>query len=638
MNLLSRLALCLVLLIFCRSIACCQLTPVAPYVDPSQLSRMPMPKHSFYLQPWRATFDTKASFDFLQGLGVNYNRTVPATHDELAIRTLAACGVHTARYEVAWNLMAWDASGLKPAEETLLRKRLGLFALYGIRPTLLLNMNQGGPCPSIDKWNSFTVATNVGDRTCTLKDVAYITPGYTGLNIDRMAGVLILSFDPTTHVCQLSKPLPKAFAANSQILTSTLRYLPVWPTGTPQWKETSDGFTAYAMAVCKVAKECVPYWDLEIYNELSSGGYYIKANIYYDPVPFTDEVLPQGDFLWPGGRCWELSNQAIQAVRSAYPQCRIVWGWSNTTFGHTPIEKLPAGTAAQSYHPYGVGTKNYPAQEDRPADNLEGYHPTMTWRQAEGWALGGVKTETIMRFLDQVGRKRHPPEVTTFRHYMTEHGVFPPDCQVTDVPGSWALKTRSLLRSFPEWLGKGITVVDWFCALDRSDSGDRSMGLLPSNLSTYPTDGSVAVSSQPLDAMRRMASLFADSVPIVTPTTLTPTVYCIGTGRVDFKGDATHPDAMMRDRFWLQPFQSTSKKFVIGFCEMTADILSAPYDQSYQVTLDGLPGLVYQASIYDPLTDISVPYPIQATPGSPPVKTFSLAATNTPRFLVIDLR
>src|SRR5258708_5497854 len=56
----------------CRADTAVKEYPVDPYVDPTQLN-LPWGAIDFYKQPWRAYMQTKSGYDFLQGIGINYN-------------------------------------------------------------------------------------------------------------------------------------------------------------------------------------------------------------------------------------------------------------------------------------------------------------------------------------------------------------------------------------------------------------------------------------------------------------------------------------------------------------------------------------------------------------------------------------
>ncbi len=119
-----------------------QKSAVQPYTDPGQLD-VPWPKHSHYKQPWRGFLETRSGYDFLHGIGVNYN--IPG-NDELAVRLLAEAGFKTFRIEIGFGSVRWDQTGL--SNEDRMQRLLRLCKQYEIRPTFLLNAHQGVPCPT----------------------------------------------------------------------------------------------------------------------------------------------------------------------------------------------------------------------------------------------------------------------------------------------------------------------------------------------------------------------------------------------------------------------------------------------------------------------------------------------------------
>ncbi|MCX7643479.1 MAG: hypothetical protein N2116_06700, partial [Armatimonadetes bacterium] len=102
----------LVMLLVLADLAFAQDFPVRPYLDPTQLD-VPWPKHSHLKLPWRAYLETRSGYEFLRGVGVNYN--VPDRH-ELAIRLLSEAGFKTFRIEIGWSNVNWDETGLRDEE------------------------------------------------------------------------------------------------------------------------------------------------------------------------------------------------------------------------------------------------------------------------------------------------------------------------------------------------------------------------------------------------------------------------------------------------------------------------------------------------------------------------------------------
>ncbi|MGC8843810.1 MAG: hypothetical protein ACP5QS_07705, partial [bacterium] len=318
-------------------IAFCKGKDTSPYIDPSQLD-VPWPKHSFYKIPWRAYLETKSGYDFLNGIGINYN--VP-DNDALAIRLLAEAGFKTFRIEIGWSSVSWDERGFNNEER--LRKILSFCKEYNIRPTILLNAHHGVPCPVKFFTTKLTSDAPKGSRIVRLKDIDNIVPGRSGLSnlTDYWAAeAIITDVDKSTGECHLSKPLPKDLKKGEDVLIATLKYLPLHPVGTPEFEETTQGWVKYALLVCDLLNDVgIKSFDIEIWNELTFGSNFLERGInnYYDPP----KVQFKTDFLHPGGHAWELARRTIEAIKGKYPQIRCIWGFSNTTFFHTPIEDLP---------------------------------------------------------------------------------------------------------------------------------------------------------------------------------------------------------------------------------------------------------------------------------------------------------
>jgi hypothetical protein len=578
--------------------------PVRPYVDPSQLD-VPWPKHSHLKLPWRAYLETRSGYEFLQGIGINYN--VPERH-ELAVRLLAEAGFKTFRIEIGWSNVNWDETRLDNEEQ--LREILILCKRYGVRPTILLNAHHGVPCPHRFFERRLVADASKGDRAIRLDDVSEIVPRYSGLcNLtDYWAcEAFIVEVDRQTGECKLSKPLPKDLKAGEKVLLATLKYLPAYPIGTPEFEAMAKGWLRYTQLVLDLLKSAgFSEFDLEIWNELSFGSAFMGTygiNHYYDP-PI---VQFKTDFLHPGGHAWEIARRTIDLVKSQFPNARCIWGFSNTTFFHTPIEQLPPFTDGQSYHPYGTGTRKLPEHEQAPNEPwrcLEGEIPRVEIRMPEGYAHTFIQTESLMRLLNPGSRlKRKPAGVERFYHYMTEHGVVPPECGIKDDQGSWLLKAKTVLRSFCLWLNKGIDVIHYFCAY-----GERAtdMGLLPTNLKDLPEDAKFdQVATLPMKALRNLIRTFSDSKPLKQIRQLGVDVVAIGKQTPIYT--VAGKTLWHRDLFAFLPFQCHERKFIIAVYTMTYDVTSSFSEERYRLTITGLGGIPEQVRLYDPLTDESVP-------------------------------
>jgi hypothetical protein len=628
---MKRLILALAAAVSVSVAGAAEKSPGEPYVDPGQLD-VPWPKHSDYKQPWRGFLETKSGYDFLHGIGINYQ--VPG-NDELAVRLLAEAGFKTFRIEIGFGSVRWDRAGLN--NEDRMRRLLRLCKQYTIRPTFLLNAHQGAPCPVQFFKKRLVEDASRGSRTIKLADTRGLVIGRSGVNglTDYWAAeALITALDAKTGQCELSKPLPKDLKAGDLPL-ATLAYLPLYPVGTKEFDETASGWVDYAMMVCQLAHRAgIDEFDVEIWNELTFGTRFLDINNYYDPQ---SPKAPRGPHaLHEGGRCWELARRTIEAVQRQYPKARCIWGFSNTTFFDCPIAKLPPGTAGQSYHPYGTGTRSLPRQEyqkDHPELNLEGFTPTIDIRMPEGWAHTFLQTESLMRHLNpDARRKQHPPGVERFYHYITEHGVAPAECGIHDADQAWNLKTLCLTRSLCLWLNKGVDAMHYFTAYDAKPLG---MGLLPVDLPKLaPQSKFDQVATPPLRVLRNLTGALADSVPLEKLRPLSVDVSPLGEQKMVFAGDARHPPLWHRDVVAVLPFQIRPDKFALVVYVMTYDATRPLGVEEYRLAIRGLSDAKTTATLYDPQEETTRSLPVAALEAGPQEMVVPL--TDHPRLLILQ--
>jgi hypothetical protein len=581
-----------------------QEVPVRPYVDPGQLD-VPWPKHSHYKQPWRGFLETRSGYDFLAGIGVNYH--VPG-NDALAVRLLTESGFRAFRIEIGFGSVRPDEQGL--TNEDRMRNLLRLCKQYDVRPTLLLNAHQGVPCPLRFFTKQLTADAPKGSRAVVLADTEDLVVGRSGINGLTgywAAEALITEIDHETGRCRLSKPLPKDLKAG-ELSMATLAYLPLHPVGTEEFDETAAGWVRYALMVCRLASDAgIDRFDVELWNELTFGTRFLDVNNYYDRD--APKVPPGPDFLNRGGTCWELARRTVEAVKPRHPNARCIWGFSNTTFFHCAIRNLPPGMDGQSYHPYGTGTRRLPDQEyhkDRPELNLEGFTPTIDVRMPEGWAHTFIQTESLMRHLNPHARLQTRPEgVDRFYHYITEHGIVPAECGVTDEAGGWRLKSLCASRSFCLWLNKGIDVMHYFVAHSKDPMG---MGLLPVDLPRLAQDTAFdEVATPPMKVLRNLTTAFAGSVPLDKPRQLSVEVTALGGQEKVFEGDGAHRPLWHRDVLAVLPFQIKPGQFVIAVYVMTYDATQPIAEERYRLVIKGVSGRQGHLALYDPHEDRRIP-------------------------------
>lgn len=608
------------------------LAAAAPYVDPGQLE-CPWPKHSFYKQPWRGFLEVRSGADFLRGIGINYHSR---GNDEVALRLLAETGVRAYRYEIGWGSVAWNEAKLSGQEKHL--KVLQLMKQHGARPTLLLNAHHGAPCPMQSFNRTLAAPAAKGARSIRLKDVREIVAGRSGINPPKnywAAEVMITAVDASTGECQLSKPLTWELSVDQPVRVTTLKYAPLYPVGTAEFEATAAGWVKYALMLCDLAHAAGhEEFDIEIWNELSFGSNFVNIDNYYEKgkPPYAGK---RADLLNRGGSSWELARRTIEAVKAKYPRVRCIWGWSNTTFYHCAVEKLPPGTDGQSYHPYGTGVIAMPkaeAHQDHPEFNMEGYTPTLDIRMSEGWAHTFMKTEGIMRLLNPADRQKQPAGTERFYHYMTEHGVAPAECGARSEEEAWRVKAWCALRSYCLWLNKGVDVLHYFQAAD----GPGGMGILPLEVVKLP--GEVKwedVATPPMRAIRGMRECFAGAEPVAETERVKLDVDFEAVGKVGmiFEGDGKHPGLSHKDVLAVLPFQTGKRKMVIAVYVMTYDVMKPMPEESYRLTLKGLGGAVKAASLSDPLTGKKED--VKTAGGADGVK-MEIKVADTPRFLSLE--
>lgn len=591
-----------------------------PYADPSHLD-VPWPKHSHRKQPWRGFLETRSAHDFLQGIGINYN--VPG-NDETLVRLLAEAGFRAFRREIGWGSVQWDETGLQSEDRH--RRFFALCKERGIRLTMLLNAHQGVPCPVRFFKRRLAEDAPKGARSVKFADTRDFVPGRTGISglTDYWAAEALLTrVDESTGECALSKPLPKDLKKDTEVPLATLKYLPLHPVGTKEFDETAEGWVRYARLIARLLRESgIEDFDLEIWNELTFGTRFLNANNYHDPKPL---AYPK-NFLHEGGQCWELARRTVAALRPEFPKARFIWGFSNTTFFHTPIEKLPPGIDGQSYHPYGTGTRKLPEREahkDRPEFCLDGPPPAIEIRCPEGWAHTFIQTESLMRHLNPEARRRRPPGVERFRHYMTEHGVLPPECGIQDEARAWDLKTQCLLRSLCLWLNKGIDVLHYFCAHEDKPLG---MGLLPPGASKLPADAAFdQAATPPLKALRNLVRAFEGSAPLRGIRPLTVSARPEGLPREVFPG-LTHADLLA-----FLPWQVNENRHAVVLYVMTLDATTPLKEERWRLSIGGTPAR--SARLLDPVAGREIPL---ATTPRPDGIDAAVPLTDTPKILLID--
>jgi hypothetical protein len=609
--------------------------PVHPYISRQQhLDALPAPRLSFYKQPWRGYLETVPAIRFLSGIGINYGLPSDADNDAV-LKLLADSGVKHIRVEVGWSQVPWD-------EDQILKRDYYVGVLnackrYGIVPLILLNANHGAPGPNRAYERAAVNSTPAGARSLVLdsvRDLVSDRSGISNLSDFRMCELMITGIEPAAGRVALSKPLPKEIAAGTKVSVHTLKYLPLHPVGSQQLNETLAGWQRYVDLVLRLVVESgVREFEVEIWNELAFGSDYLSIDNYYEkPVARDDH-----DTLLEGGRAWELGRRTVDQVKRSHPGAKVIWGFSNTDFYHTPIAKLPPGLDGQSYHPYGTARQRIPEDfppKDRSHQFAEGFVPHISWCMPEGWAHLATKEEQIMRsMLDPVRRAANlPAGATSFAHYMTEHGFVAKEAGVTEKKSTQSYKAKAMIRSLTFWLNKGVSRVHIYTLYEDSDS---QAGILWSE-PPPPRQGrgEHSVRSPALTALTNLVRQFQGAEELSHPRQLGVEVVALGEQPKVFPGSHGSPSLFYREMFAFLPFQVSASRFVVATYVMSYDITAPPPPMNFQLEITGVAGRRARARYYDPIQDRDVAHSVEGRSDTSLV--LALEQMEYPRLILLD--
>ncbi len=501
-----------------------------------------------------------------------------------------------------------------------------------------------------------------------------------------------------THVSSngtatLSRPIPRELPAGT-LKGVTLRYAPFQaphlPDGQPNpvFAETMKGWLAYVRTVSRIASSIFGSggFDLEVWNELSFGSQFLDAAKYY-------ATPPAGE----GKHATKVTSKALLTatigwVRSSASGLSPAVGITNGFADETPFAGgayAPPGLTAISKHPY-AGPKEYPAQyKVRPGHiplNALAERDTVGPRGSSGaftprfvphmrilfpeYYLTAETPDTLIRDLSPVptyiysaphGRYVHRAGQPPVQVWVTEYNLGSKRAQPTGPDGYTPLpnapftardrehfESKVLTRSLVAMVGKGVRREYFFAA---AHAGDLS--LIPESFieaaarGNYPGAGA---GGEVMSTFRNLVTQFAGPGPGAQARQLKLMSIQQHGDHAQFAGDGStaHPSLLDREVLFVQPFQSSPTRFVIPFYVMTRNLLtdydpSAPsgdlqrYDlpnETFRVTLSGLPGGTPTVTAYDPITGDRTAATLVAHAGSS--ATFELAATDYPRLLELQ--
>ncbi len=634
----------------------------SPYTDTSYFYDVPFGSHSHWLQPWRAYLETVPAKIFLDGVGINMGVERKQADPNLVAQMLSKYGIRNGRFEIVWGAANYHTEKIS---DTWLRQQLQAAKKWGIRPLILLTAHQGYPTPALYFQRTVTKKANAGSRTVELDDTSNLIVGRSGISNltgNWKAEALVTAI--TGRKVTLSKQLPKAINAGSQVQMATLKYLPFSAPGTTDYQQTIQGWQKFVGEVAHFATNTLGTtnsadkgFDLEIWNEATIfGSEFLSINNYYDRHP----VKYDQNSIWTN--LIKATADYVEGHQAQFSGVKISNGFANTN-EKIAASTLPKSIKAISKHPY-ASRITYPAQTwgDTRIDALgqtTSFIPSYSVLFPEffGTALSGNNlvrdfgpfTEKIDgvkhgRYARVIDRKVVPTEV-----WITEIGIAPtkdgynePSASNPAIDGQTGLilKAKTTARYYTFYLNKGVTKVQLFSA----SAGDAWLGIVQDNFldyakinNVYPKEDRSYVSPALNITGRIVAQMKRNLDPNLTKTRQLRLDSIDDThNHWQFVGDGTaaHPNLYNRDVFAFLPYQVNSQRFVIPYYVMTRDVTKNLPPENFTIQISKLNTQGATVSAYDPMNNRTLPITINRR-GSD-FLNLTLLATDYPYLLIIQ--
>jgi len=627
-------------------------------INPAQLTRVEFGSYSHWLQPWRGYLETMPATQFLDGLGIVLNTHGGADAGQL-LHMCAKNGIRHVRIEIGWgNLDYHDDTKLHNAADAALR--LQACAANGLRPLILLNGHHGAPCPLLNFQRTVMADAPAGSRAVVLDNVADLVLGHSGLSDpEKYIAADYLVTAVTDHTVELSRPLAHKLPAGAKVRMATLKYAPFGAANTPEGQATLEGWKRYAQTIAEFAATTLGTtgkadlgFDLEIWNEMSFGSYFIDQNHYFNPVPHPyDQNAVYRDIV-------QATAQVAESQPALFAGVRLENGFPNT-LPWPASSQMPARVTALSHHPY-AGRKVFPKDQPKGTalnalglPDKSGFVPAYQECFPEYFA-SALQTETIARDMAPLttdiyhvahGRFTRPDNPCWC--WITEVNYAPGEDGVTDPALALRLKAKAITRYYCFYLNKGVERL-YLYGVGANDSpmGDRELGVLKQDFihrtiteKTYPADDA-AWTSPALLAVRHIAAEMRDGLDatLAHPRPLELVRIEDRHNAKQFDGDPAdplaHPPLFDRDVLAVLPFQVNAHKFIIPVYVMTRDIRRDLPAELFTITLKGLAGRGARVTAYDPICDQR--QPVQVVAADEGLLKVEVAATDYPVLLEVE--
>jgi hypothetical protein len=632
-----------------------------PYIEPRQFTELRFGTQSHWLQPWRAYLETVPAKTFLDGIGAVFKVSEP-TSPALVAQMLAKQGVRVARFEIGWGQIDYDDETRIRAEDDFRSRLLGL-QQHGIRPLILLNANQGRPCPLRSLTRTVTGDAAAGDLRIQLDDVSELQVGYSGISdlTENWAAEALIT-NISNRTVTLSKPLPQGITAGTSVEIDTLKYRPFAPPDSEDYQNTIAGWRRYADTVAAFVTDVLGTteqsdkgFDMEIWNELSFGSKFLNINQYYTETPYDYGEAKEGSVR---KRLVEETAAYARTHPEHFQGVKFTNGFASTI--PWPASSLqPLEVVALSKHPY-PKFRQFPQDENkgRPMNALyqeedkDTFVPPTYSVLFPEYSAAALQSSTIVRDMGPItsdiyntehGRYARVvnSEVVPTSVWITEANInpFQYDRSITEERAS-TIQAKTVARYLCFFLNKGVTRLYLFAA-----GKENGMGIVKQNFldyveqpnAQYPADDSI-YTSLTLTTVGRLVRKMSEQVDLNLRNPRQLEVVSVGDSHnhAQFTGDGTeaHPNLFDREVFVVLPYQVNARRFIIPYYVMTRDVMQDLPPEAFTVQIKGLRSDRLSVTVYDPIQDKTVPVTVRGR-GSDTL-SLDLTATDYPYLLTIE--
>ena len=635
-----------------------------PYTSKKYLLDQPFGVNSQWIYPSRAYAKTVPASHFLQGVGINFNSG--SENADLVAQMLATHGFKRMRVEIDWGDFDYQTESNISTQPGLIAA-LQAAQKWGLRPLIVLNANQGNPCPHLSLVHTVTVAAPPGATTVQLDGTSDLVVGYSGisnLNTYTMNQVIVTAINGNTVT--VSQPLPVGLSAGQVIGMNTFKYVPFTVQDDPnynaaQQEATRQGWIKYVLAIGNIASQYLGTtpgsadmgFDLELWNELTFGSQFLLLPLYYGQPLLPDSFSGVGNAL--------IKETAETLTKNPQQFAGVVLedGFANENPFAASSFELPR-FGALGKHPYPV-IATYPAGQQRVEtmlnallqDDAYTFIPSYSGYMPEYYGTT-IQTESIIRDLSPITTSIYGAahgenarvidgRVLPCTVFITEIGIIPAEVGITDSATSMLMKAKGDSRMLVFFLNKGAGLVDLFAACGGGDWDYQVLSLAFEEYavtnSTYPADDTPYVSPAVhiiSEIVSQMQNGLDSSLKESNTRALEVKSIRDSENNYQFSGDGTpaHPPGYDREAFAFLPYQVNPHRFVIPYYVMTRNIAQPLTPESFEIDFTGVHAKRATVSVYDPLNDVSVPVTVDSAAGDELVLT--VTAADYPYLLIID--